>query len=168
MITVEVPEGRVKPLTPEYLNRIFIQSYRFSQGTGNLQFQIFQYLRLIHPDWEVDQKLAEQSKEMAEKAINRLLLPPTPRKILGLEKIINRLLSNFRFNFLYKPSVPSYHAIVSQSDVKSSINREWGTMITCLSDKTSQARLEEVISGITAGIIDRDHYYLMPKLQILW
>jgi hypothetical protein len=69
-----------------------------------------------------------------------------------------------RFSFLYEPPISFYHAVVGQGGINSSIDREWGTMITCLNDKTSQAKLEEVMSGITARIIYRDHHYLTsPK-----
>lgn len=46
-----------------YLRKILFLSYKFSQGNPGLQYEIFQYIHVLHPDWKMDNELKSKALE---------------------------------------------------------------------------------------------------------
>lgn len=47
-------------LTLEKAKKLFVLSFRFSQGGSDLQMDIFAYLHRVHPEWRLSKEFKEQ------------------------------------------------------------------------------------------------------------
>ncbi len=61
-LSVKNPSRKEVQQTPDKdnLKRLFVQSFRHSQGDYGLQSYIFSYLHLLHPTWVIDEPLKKQ------------------------------------------------------------------------------------------------------------
>lgn len=74
-VVEQAPEEAIKPLTPEYAARILFRSYEHSQGNAALQGLLFEYLHLIRPKWQINDREEEIVKSLVKPRIMSYLSP---------------------------------------------------------------------------------------------
>lgn len=81
----EKREREEKPLDLDYASKLLFLSFRFSQGKSDeLQREIFKFLKVVHPEWQMDldfQKNLTQKTEGIVKKYSKAIAPARPNMI---------------------------------------------------------------------------------------
>lgn len=130
--------GQSGQLTLEKALKLFLLSFRFSQGHTYLQSKIFDYLKSLHPEWHMSDDFAEQLRENAIEVITKF-------------SEVNKRIGTMT---LHK----------SISDPARETNSMFLQMKKHFNDVTSKKQdTSSIILALSFGIITRDFIYLCRK-----
>lgn len=138
MLKEETAPVKIEPEV-EYLVKLFFEANRVSQGKRGLLKDVFIYLRVVHPEWQVSYKLGRK-------------LISESRKVFG------RYFNGGKKNLRHKE-------LTSLGAVYDEIDETLGSFRKLFSPKCSPKNgsfpsLDEVISTVAHRTLVRDLYYL--------
>lgn len=66
------------PLTPELASDIFFASFEHSQGSSEIQQELFMALKIFNPDWKIDNAIKARIRENAMPSIQHVIARSQP------------------------------------------------------------------------------------------
>lgn len=126
-------EGRVGPPL-DRISQLFFLSFKFSQGESSLQFEIFTYIKYLHPEWII-------SDDLKKKIGSRVADP------------IRRLISqkHFPINGTFYHTFHKYSASAQEEELEN------------IGEAFEKKRAKPNIYYIAKAIIEQDRYFLIEK-----
>lgn len=132
------PESSHEPLSAERASNLLFLSFKFSQGRTEIQKLLFQWLKANHPEWRIDDQLAEKVSKLATVMAEKVIKPIDD------------------FADVADATQPGrYHGGMRADAVEDAIKDQLGEMGSVFENKEPLEK-DRLISDLTEKIVSRD------------